>query len=114
MKQQKKRALRGHVPLRPNKNIQGNYNIFGRVKKMEEEIPQGYNVGWEVVGDRAVTTAAVPRSSMYGGYRLDFETIIWYWDGQKRGRIVHMIHHRGEKTAKKVHGQIVDSLKAKI
>ena len=80
---------------------------------MIEEITRGYNIGWDIVNERKVTTAAIPRSYVFGGYRLAFETIIWEFDGKEFGRIIHMINHRSEKTAEKIHSQIVQSLKEK-
>lgn len=78
---------------------------------MVDEMPQGYNIGWDVAGDRCVTTGACPSSSPYGGYYLRFETIIWEWDGKERLGMVHMIIHNNKKQAEKVHGYIVSNLK---
>lgn len=85
---------------------------------MNEEIPQGYNIGWDIVGDRCVTTGACPALKPFGGWYLRFETFIWHYDEDseetdKRGRILDQIFHRSEKEAKKVHGYIVKNLKAK-
>lgn len=79
---------------------------------MIDEMPQGYNIGWNVVGDRCVTTGAIPASKPFGGYCLGFETIIWFWDGNERQNIIHQIPHRNEKEAKKVHRYITNNLKA--
>jgi hypothetical protein len=78
---------------------------------MLDDIPQGYNIGWDVIGDRCVTTGAVPSSHPFGGYYLKFETIIWHWNEKERGNIIHMINHKSKKEAIKVHNHIVNNLK---
>jgi hypothetical protein len=78
---------------------------------MFDEMPQGYNIGWDIVDNRCVTTGAVPTFSLYDHYRLRFETIIWEWTGKERGGIIHMIVHPNKKVAEKVHGYIVSNLK---
>ena len=79
---------------------------------MIEDIPKGYNIGWTVVDDRCVTTASVARSSPVG-YHLQFETFIWFWDGEKRTSIIDQIIHRSKNEAEKVHGYIVSNLETK-
>lgn len=78
---------------------------------LDDEIPQGYNIGWDAIGDRCVTTGAVPSSHPFGGYYLKFETIIWYWNGNERENIIHMITHKNRKEAEKIHDQIVNNFK---
>ncbi|HEX7065884.1 MAG TPA: hypothetical protein VF199_12515 [Bacillales bacterium] len=83
---------------------------------MIDNMPQGYNIGWETTGNKCVTTGACPASRPFGGYYLRFETIIWNWDESsqeqdKRTNMRDMIIHRSEKEAKKVHGYIVNNLK---
>lgn len=63
-----------------------------------DEIPRGYNIGWDIVGDRCVTTGAVPGSKPFGGWYLKYETLIWNYDRNsekedKRTNIVDQITH---------------------
>ena len=74
---------------------------------------QGYNIGFEAVGNRCVSTGAVPSSLLYGGWELKFETIIWRWDGSERMGMLDKFGHCSEKEATKVHNYIVNNLKRK-
>lgn len=78
-----------------------------------DEMPNGYNIGWDVVGDKCVTTGAIPSSNPFGGYYLRYETLIWNWDGIDRTNIVEQITHHNEQEAKKVHEYITDNLRRK-
>ncbi|ALX50434.1 hypothetical protein [Lentibacillus amyloliquefaciens] len=78
---------------------------------MFDVMPKGYNIGWEVVSDKCITTGAVPSSHPLGGYRLQYETLIWEWLGEERGQILEQIVHWNHKEAEKVHGYIVGNLK---
>jgi len=81
--------------------------------KMLDGMSQGYNIGWEAVGNRCVSTGAVPSSLLYGGWKLKFETIIWRWDGSERMGMLDRFGHFNEKEAAKVHNYIVNNLKRK-
>ena len=78
---------------------------------MTNERPNGYNVGWEIVGDSYISTAAVVTSSPYMGYYFIYETIIWDWNGEIRGDIKQQITHKNKAKAMKVHGYIVNNMK---
>ena len=80
---------------------------------MFDDMPQGYNIGWEAVGNRCVSTGAVPSSLLYGGWELKFETIIWGWDGLETMEILDKFGHYSEREAKKIHNHIVNNLKRK-
>jgi hypothetical protein len=79
------------------------------------KILKGYNIGWDVVGKRCVTTAMIPNYSLYGDIPTEtFETLVWEWDEkeQQRGKILEQIHHRSGEEAEKVHHYIVNNFKA--
>ena len=76
---------------------------------MDEEI-KGYNIAFDIIGNRCVSTGAVPNRFSYYRDSLLFETIIWFWDGSERKNILHMINHKSEYEAKKIHGYIVSNL----
>lgn len=76
-----------------------------------EDRPQGYNIGNEIIGDKYVSTAAVSASCAAMGYYIQFETIIWEWNGTRRTLIHHQVIHNNGKQAGKVHGYIVGNMK---
>lgn len=78
------------------------------------ERPEGYNIGWDIVNDRCISTAAISSSAPTIGYFMMYETIIWGWNGKERTNIIHQIHHIHGRIAEKVHGYIVNNMKNKI
>lgn len=72
------------------------------------DMPKGYNIGYDIISDRCITTGACPAVAPFGGYYLRYETIIWNYDVEKRERTImrDMIFHPSEKEAKKVHGTL--------
>lgn len=72
----------------------------------------GYNIATDVVGNRYVSTAMHPTFiAALGANVKTYETFIWEWNGESRGRWLHEIHHENENTALKVHGYIVSNLR---
>jgi hypothetical protein len=72
-----------------------------------------YNIGWEVVENRCVSTAMIPTTLSFGLELETFETLIWEWDEMENRRrgILHQIHHASKEEAIKVHNYIVNNLK---
>jgi hypothetical protein len=74
----------------------------------------GYNIAADIVGDRYVSTAMHPTFiAALDSYVKTYETLIWEWDGERRGKWLHEINHANEAVAAKVHGYIVSNLRKK-
>lgn len=72
----------------------------------------GYNIATDIIGDRYVSTAMHPTFIVaFGSYVKTYETLIWEWDGEKRGKWLHEINHANEDVATKVHGYIISNLR---
>lgn len=70
----------------------------------------GYNIASDLVGNRSISTACVPCSAAVDPPMVQYETLIWEWDGKRRGVLLHQIFHICEEKARKVHGYIVNNL----
>lgn len=72
----------------------------------------GYNIATDIIGNRYVSTAMHPTYiSALGSYVKTYETFIWEWDGDRRGKWLREIYHANEREATKVHGYIVSNLR---
>jgi hypothetical protein len=77
---------------------------------------KGRNLGWTVVGKLCVTTGMLPTFiQAFGGEVETFETLIWAYDTEldkpdKRGKILHQLHHGSEAKAIKSHAKLVEEL----
>jgi len=68
------------------------------------------NLDFDVIGDRAVSTTVVRCSAAINPPLVQYETIIWEWDGKQRSEMLDRIFHMSEQRARAAHRHIVDNL----